>query len=306
MVQKKKRKKKKKAANKGIKLKFLMALAIVFFVVFTLAAAYYMISLRRPETPVSGPDTASLDHPPFEDHPRIPPVIEPSRKKKRFQKNGKPMLAIVIDDMGYRRDEGEDLLALDLELTFAFLPAGPFSLEQAEEADRRGRDILLHFPMEPSDPTVNPGPGAAKIAMRPSELGRVFRENMAAVPMAIGINNHMGSRFTRDEKSMREFLGLVKNTGLFYLDSYTVSDSTGYELAGDMGIRRARRNVFLDNVQDRDLIRKQLEQLIIFSEKYGKAIGIGHPYPETVAALDGFESRLNGRAVLVRVSDLVD
>lgn len=217
-----------------------------------------------------------------------------------------PYLAIVIDDMGYQTDLDEELMRLDLGLTFAFLPHGPHTSTQAELARKLGREVLLHFPMEPDDHRWDPGPGAATIGMSRARLQEVFAENLSLVPQAVGINNHMGSRFTRDPGAMRDFLAMVRDSHLFFLDSLTSSTSVGYYLAQEMGVKASRRQVFLDNVRDEALITQQLRQLLTVAERQGWAVGIGHPYPQTLAALRAARQEILARAQLVAVSRLVN
>lgn len=232
-----------------------------------------------------------------------PPAALPAGGEKRAGEL--PSLAIVIDDMGYQGKLDEELLHLDLGLTFAFLPHGPHTAAQAELAKKLGREVLLHFPMEPDDHRWDPGPGAASIGMSRARLREVFAENLALVPQAVGINNHMGSRFTQDSGAMRDFLALVRDSHLFFLDSLTSAASVGVSLAHEMGVKSGRRQVFLDNVRDEAMITAQLRQLLTVAERQGAAVGIGHPSPQTLAALRAATPEIMARVRMVPVSRLV-
>ena len=217
----------------------------------------------------------------------------------------KPKIAIIIDDMGYHQQIGNSLLALDMNLTFSFLPRAPFTLEQEERAWQQGRDILVHMPMEARDSAWDPGPGALYLKFSPENIRSTVVENLAAVPHAIGSNNHMGSRFTENRQAMHEVLSVLKKRGLFFIDSYTTAQSTGLDEAGKMGIPTARRHVFLDNVQEQDKICRQLEQLVALAGKNGWAIGIGHPNQATLKALTRCRERLLKNVEIVSVHTLV-
>ncbi|NTV12720.1 MAG: divergent polysaccharide deacetylase family protein [Desulfobulbaceae bacterium] len=232
----------------------------------------------------------------------LPASSQPVAKRREGEL---PLLAIVIDDMGYQTGLDEELLRLGLNLTFAFLPHGPHTAGQAELARQLGHEVLLHFPMEPDDPRWNPGPGAATIGMSRAQLRTTFAENLALVPQALGINNHMGSRFTSDPGAMRDFLALVRERRLFFLDSFTSQTSVGYSLAREMGVKACRRQVFLDNVKDEAKIIDQLRQLLAVAERQGGAVGIGHPYPQTLAALRAAGPEILARTRLVAVSRLI-
>lgn len=230
---------------------------------------------------------------------KTPPLAGPARGDREL-----PLLAIVIDDMGYQQQLDVELLHLNLNLSFAFLPYGPHTTEQAELANRQGREVLLHLPMEPTDHRWNPGTGALTLAMSSAERAELFARDLARVPLAVGINNHMGSRFTSDRAAMQEFLGLARDRHLFFLDSLTGQDSLGYSLAREMGVKACRRQVFLDNVRDPAKITARIRELLVAAERQGWAVGIGHPYPQTLEALRGAGPEILSRVKLVGVSHL--
>jgi polysaccharide deacetylase 2 family uncharacterized protein YibQ len=227
------------------------------------------------------------------------------KQKVSIDKNGLPQVAIVIDDMGYNREVCDGLLDLDLNLSFAFLPMGPFTEEQAARAKKLGRDVLLHFPMEAANPKWHPDGNTLTIDMDRTAIGKIFRANIATVPQAIGINNHMGSRFTQNREAMQVFMALVRESNLFFLDSRTSKNSVGEYLAGKMGVRTGRRDVFLDNVREQQAITSQLRKLLEMAEQRGKAVAIGHPHSETLQALEFMGREIRQRARLVGVGELV-
>jgi hypothetical protein len=314
----------KKPARKGAKKKKgrgLGLLCLFLFVAATLAAGFYFMALY-PGTPVKTPlpllsgqakkkplsQKAQPVVDPIYEEPGLPHQPSVAKSRGQLEKKtlaGKPLVAIVIDDMGYNRDTGQALLDLDLPLSFAFLPFTPFSETLQKEARARGRDILLHLPLEPMDPKWNPGPGALTTAMAPEAMGELFRQDLQMVPNAVGVNNHMGSRFTADSRAMRTLMHLVRARNLFFLDSLTASRSVGYDLAREMGIRSERRTVFLDNDQHPDKILAQLDLLVRLAGEHGQAVGIGHPYPATVEALRKYQPQLQTRTEMVGISRLV-
>ncbi len=218
----------------------------------------------------------------------------------------KPRIAIIIDDMGNQRRLGEQMLDLDLNLTYSFLPHAPFTPELEEQAWEQGHDILVHMPMEATDPRWDPGPGTLYLAESPGELALSVRGNLALVPHAVGVNNHMGSRFTEDRPAMRRFLGVLREEGLFFVDSMTSAASTGMDEARVMGIRTARRHVFLDNVHTQEDICRQLKELIAIAREQGDAIGIGHPNEATLTALGRCRETLLKSARVVGIHELVE
>lgn len=216
-----------------------------------------------------------------------------------------PRVAIIIDDMGHHQRLGAALLALEMNLTFSFLPQAPFSREQGEQARQQGHDILVHMPMEPLDPGWDPGPGTLYLADPVAEVARKVAQNLASVPHAVGINNHMGSRYTENEAAMRQFFKLLAGQDFLFVDSGTSSASVAMETARAMGFKAARRHVFLDNVQSQEDICRQLKQLVSEATERGWAIGIGHPNEATLTALTRCREMLLRQVRLVGIHELV-
>lgn len=316
---------KKKPARKGPRKKTARGIGLLvlfLFVGVTLVAGFYFMALypgkplgidlpelneqakKKPLHQVSEPHPVPLyEEPPL---PRqAPPVVTRDRAPEKKFLPGKPLVAIVIDDMGNRQNTGSALVALDLPLSFSFLPSTPFSDELQKAAHAKGRDILLHLPLEPLDRKWNPGPGTLTTTMDQETMRTIFHDDLQSVPAAMGINNHMGSRFTADPQAMRTLLSLVRSRNLFFLDSVTSSQSVAYDLAREMGIKTERRTVFLDNDQNPDKIRAQLDLLIKLAGEHGQAVGIGHPYPATVEALRQYQNQLRTCAEVVPIHRLV-
>ena len=144
--------------------------------------------------------------------------------------------------------------------------------------------------------------------MKDTQMKRdaTVRDNLARVPHAIGVNNHMGSRFTEDRQAMHAFLEVIRSEGMFFVDSTTSAESIGMDEAREMGIRTARRNVFLDNVHTQEDICRQLKELISIARKKGWAIGIGHPNEATLTALELCRETLLKNVRLVGIQQLVE
>lgn len=314
---KKKGRKKKSRSSKMPRLLIIAFLAGVFF-----SAALFFMFFRNAPDPQSkdSQQTSFTKEQPsiLYEEPELPPrtaKIKPQKKNSipkkigplatRHDKKTKPEVAIVIDDMGHSISTGNRLISLDLNLSFSFLPSGAHTEQQIELAGKRGRDILLHLPMEPADRKWDPGPDALYLNMSRDELRTSLRKNLSSVPMAVGINNHMGSRFTQNSEGMRIVLNEIKGKNLFYLDSVTSSYSVGFSLAQELGIKTAKRDIFLDNVQDKKMIKKQLDSLIKFARKNGSGIAIGHPHSATLAALEDYSGKLSSEVTVVALHALV-
>ena len=204
-----------------------------------------------------------------------------------------PRIAIIIDDLGYDSDIALSFIQLDLLLSFSVLPSAPFTGLIACEANKEGCEILLHLPMEPKKyPSVNPGPGALLLSMDEEEIRRILDQDLKEIPGARGVNNHMGSSFTEDHDKMLVVLRELKKRNLYFIDSRTSNNTVGF-------------SVFLDNDLGPRAIRMQMERLLNMAKHTGAAIGIGHPYQETLRILKEYCSILKTEYRLVPVSELV-
>lgn len=216
-------------------------------------------------------------------------------------------VAIIIDDLGRGEASVRQLLKIGQPLTFAILPGEPRSAEVARLAHAAGREVLLHLPMEPQGyPKVNPGADALLVIHSDTELRERLAALLARVPQAVGVNNHMGSRFSEDEEGMATVMSLLGERRLFFVDSLTSSGSIGRSAAAKAGVPYLRRDVFLDNVAEVPAITRQLRQLAEQAARHGSAVGIGHPYPQTLQALKSELPRLAaGGVTFVAVSELL-
>lgn len=220
----------------------------------------------------------------------------------------RPKVALIIDDMGSDRGAIDVVMSLDFPVTMAILPESPYAAEAIRMAGEKNRQYLLHLPLESISnlEEIEGTDGVITTAMTPEEIVSRFREDLSHVPGAAGVNNHMGSRFTSNARLMRILLGAVKDAGLFFIDSRTAADSVAYAEARRMGLATAERDVFLDADQDRSFIPGRLAELLRTARKRGWAVGIGHPFPQTLEVLRTARRLFNEYGVeAVPVSQLV-
>ncbi len=208
----------------------------------------------------------------------VPPAAEPSPAPPPGR------VALIFDDLGRDVGQLDRLFELGVPLSFAVLPFEPWSAEVAQALTARGAEVLCHLPMEATG-EEDPGPGALVEGMSGRRLAAAVERALERVPGAAGVNNHMGSRLTADERAMRTVLPLLGERGLFFLDSRTTPESVAYELALDLGVPAARRDVFLDAVDEPEAIRGEMARLLELARERGAAIAIAHPRRATLAVL---------------------
>jgi uncharacterized protein len=217
---------------------------------------------------------------------------------------GRPRLAIVIDDLGNDRAQADSLFRLAYPLTISVLPHEANSGEIAEEAHRRGYQVMLHLPMASSA-----GATGEAVELHPgmvsADVEKTFSAMLDTVPYAAGVNNHEGSLGTADQKLMDELMPLLHERNLFFIDSRTTAATVAETAARAASVATGRRNVFLDDEQTVPAIRKQFDLAIRDAREKGFALAIGHPHPETLEVLNEMLPEAERQGVrLVFASDL--
>lgn len=313
-------------SNSGSRVAALVILALII----ALVAGYYLLSppnradlSQKRELPVRVnkpvvPDTSI----PQATNPELPAVSQPQQDGQNvypstpiITKPSKPnlggtdsaRLAIIIDDMGNSLSEARSLSAIKLPLTFAIIPGQRFDKDVASLAVTNKIEIMIHIPMQSKEwPERRLESNGLLVGMKTEELQDRVAGFVQRFPDAKGVNNHMGSEFTEQSEKMLAVLQILKKNNLFFVDSITSSHSSGLKIAKQLGIKAAKRDVFLDNEQERGYILGQLNQAVSHARKKGSAIAICHPHPTTIAALAAALPALADQGVkLVTVSELV-
>jgi polysaccharide deacetylase 2 family uncharacterized protein YibQ len=220
----------------------------------------------------------------------------------------RPRVAIVIDDLGVDNQIAQEILRWDIPLTFSILPFTPYSKSLAQQAHQKGKEVILHLPMEPHGyPKARPGEGVLLHEMDEEKLLRQLSKDIDAVPYIKGVSNHMGSRLMEDPEKLRIILRELKRKGLFFLDSRTTPQTVGLETAKSMGTKATERSLFLDHSKDPEDIKQQLEKLAQLSLSQGRAIGIGHPHPTTLQSIKEMIPRMKEKGIeIVPLSTLME
>lgn len=229
-----------------------------------------------------------------------------ARQYEPAERPGAPRLAIILDDLGNDPAEAHAVLSLPFPITVSVLPLRAYSIGTAEQAWRRGDQVMLHLPMQPLDHGAKPEAIELRVGMTARQVRSVLSRMLATVPHAVGVNNHEGSRATADPALMAELMPALRARGLFFIDSRTTAATVAYRAAERAGVRAASRKVFLDDVEARQAVLDQLELAARDAVRDGSAIAIGHPHPQTLAALAEGLPRLERRGIhLVFASRLV-
>ena len=220
--------------------------------------------------------------------------------------DGRPAIALIIDDVGVDLKRSRRAVALWGPLTIAIMTYANDISSLAKMARRNGHELIVHVPMEPVDLGSDTGPNALLTTLEDSELMRRLGWALTRFDGYVGISNHMGSRFTAWEPGMQMVLTEIHKRGLLYLDSRTTPDSTSTPIALALGLPYAARDVFLDNDPTPEGVRGQLDELERIAKRRGYAIGIGHPRDATIEVLSDWLREVRERGfVLVPISAIV-
>jgi polysaccharide deacetylase 2 family uncharacterized protein YibQ len=272
------------------------------------------LSSPAPATPSRVPAAPKLRDPlpapptsPASPNPQAPPVRQasPAPQAPPAQVTA-PRVAVIIDNLGARRDVFDPLRDIRRPLTVAVLPGLPLSEWTAREAAQAGMEVILDLPMEPYRfPEVDPGPGALLMAMGPQELQAQVGAHLASVPGAVGVTNHMGSRMTEDRTRMRTVLEVLAGRRLFLVDGLASNLSVAYDEAKALGLRAGRRQIVVDHAAGEAGDRVRWDDVAWWAERRGEVIVIAHGHPLTARLLREYVPRWEARGIrLVPVSQL--
>ena len=238
---------------------------------------------------------------------KIKKVEEEKKIDKKETSIGLRKIAIVIDDFGYRNDDVSDgFLKINANLTYAIIPGHNYSTSFGEKAANAGYEVIVHMPMENTGKTYGEEKFVLMTDMDSETIKRRINNAFFQIPTAIGMNNHQGSKASADQHVMSNVAKVIKEKGLFFLDSLTTVETVIVTTMEVFGVPTAKRNIFLDNEDSELEIRTQLEKLVKKAERDGSSIGIGHAKRNTLSVLKAEIPKLQKRGFkFVFVSEMV-
>lgn len=214
-------------------------------------------------------------------------------------------IVLIIDDIGNNLELGRRAVQLPGPLTYAVLPHTPHGQVLADMAHAAGKEVMLHAPMSNLS-RQDPGPGQLDSSLDEASFTETLLAALASVPHVRGINNHTGSALTADKQAMNQVMSVLKQQGLYFVDSLTTAKSVAAATATAHGVPNLTRNVFLDNETTAADIDVQFQRLLQIARTEGQAVGIGHPYPQTLDYLETALPRLTETGIeLIGVTGLL-
>ncbi|HIJ75244.1 MAG TPA: divergent polysaccharide deacetylase family protein [Deltaproteobacteria bacterium] len=245
--------------------------------------------------------------PPLAYTPKVLPAPRPAVEASPDVSPKQAKVSIVIDDFGTDLGIAKQFASLPFPVTLSVLPHLAHSREIAELAHMEGREVILHLPMEPLNSSESPGPGALLLSMSGDQIRRNIKAALDTSPYFDGVNNHMGSRMTRDAHIMETVLSELKGRGLFFIDSMTTNESKGWKVARELKIPTLKRDIFLDDDPSAEAIRSQIARLVKIAKIRGMALAIGHPHKTTLRSLQEEAAHFGEKGIeIVAVRDLIN
>ncbi|WP_018247982.1 divergent polysaccharide deacetylase family protein [Orenia marismortui] len=224
-----------------------------------------------------------------------------------IQPEPKAKLAIVIDDWGFNRQGTEEMLSIERPLTMAVLPFRPYSDKDARLIRESDHELILHQPLEPTNPEVDPGKGAIYSKMDSKQIKEVFEKNLDSLVEVVGANHHMGSKASADSHVMKAIIEVLKKRDLFYLDSSTSQKSVGFETAKEYGVPTTLNYLFIDNIDKKEEVKKMILRLAKIALEKKELVIIGHVRSNTALAIQELIPTIEDMGVkMVYVSDLLE
>lgn len=203
--------------------------------------------------------------------------------------DNRPMIAIVIDDVGVDlKRSARAVRDLQAPVTLSYLAYARHIRAQAAFARARGHEVMLHMPWEPDRETTDPGVHHLSVNMSPKQLEENLRINLEGFEGYVGVNNHMGSKFSRHRAGLEIVMAELKKRGMFFLDSRTTGDSIAENVAREYGVPAASRDVFLDHDENAQRVSASLQAVEDIARRKGSAIAIGHPKDVTLDRLEAW------------------
>jgi len=251
--------------------------------------------VRRTYVPTSRPAARAL--PAVPDDPSLPPWRRYAQPAP--EAHGKPHVVVVIDDLGIDRARSARAALLPGPLTLSFLTYAQDLPEQTRAARANGHELMLHVAMEPNDKAIDPGPNVLLVGQSADEIRKSLIWGLGRFEGHVGINNHMGSRFTRDIDGMNVVMEELGRRGLLFLDSRTSGKTVAADLAQRHRVPFEERNVFLDAEDRAGEAEARLKELETLARRHGQAIAIGHPKDRTLDALAAWLPTLDAKGLVL-------
>jgi polysaccharide deacetylase 2 family uncharacterized protein YibQ len=210
---------------------------------------------------------------------------EPALRRRAGQ------IAVLLEEAGAGPGRWrllERFCALRPPLGLALFPEGEHLGEVLDLAQARGHQVLVHRPVDPEEPP------------EPEALRQQLRLDLKRVPEAVGVDVS-GASSPLVAEALRE----ARRNELLFVDRAAALDFDAGEMAREARVRAVRRDLFIDEADNRAAVEKKLWELAELAAQQGQALGLGRARESTLLALEAVLPRLETRGFrLVPLSQL--
>jgi len=230
---------------------------------------------------------------------------QPETSENVSDDEGRPLLAIIVDDGGDQLKLTRRVAALDLPLTWAIMPNCKYTGKTAAIADVKGAPYILHLPMQALT-DKDGGPYLAGEDISSADIAKNTSDCLDQLPNAVGLSNHRGSLATSRKELIEPVLEILRQRRLLFFDSRTSAESVAYSMAKELGLPAAQNSLFLDNEADTDAVSAKFDEAVKIAERRGSAAVICHFRPASVRFLERLDKKYKSLPVrLVTLPTLV-
>lgn len=229
------------------------------------------------EKTAAKPSVKEQPHLAFAVVPQKPVEELPDRKFNIPKAAPGAKIAFVIDDAGQSVSNLKKYTSLPFDISVAVLPGLSHTKDCAYVVRAAKKELLLHQPMQAENLNLDPGPCAIKPGMSTFEIAQIVKTNLDELgPGVKGMNNHEGSLITGNVIKIGAVLDVAAERGIYFLDSRTTAASMARQAALERDMNIKERDVFIDDIVNRDKMLEQIYRGIGIANKKGKVIMIGH------------------------------
>ncbi len=195
-------------------------------------------------------------------------------------------IAVIIDDFGYRLGKSiSEFLALPASVTWSIIPGLPHTKEVVAIARKNHVPTIIHLPMQPLRGKIEQGGFTIMVGMRENQIAEILKKAKAQIPIAEGVNNHMGSLLTTHQPTLIRLMRVLRREKLFFIDSMTNPESIAYKIARNQGVPSMKMFTYLDNPKSGMTLAQKMDEAVKEADRKGSVIVIGHDRLSTVQAL---------------------
>jgi hypothetical protein len=156
-------------------------------------------------------------------------------------------LALVVFGFGDAEDLRDSFVDSRAPFALALPPGHAWSGEAFARARKKQREVVLHLPLEPINyPTVDPGPGAVLVTMKPSRISSLLRAYLDQAAPVAAVANHMGSLATQDMAVMSAIYGDLAPRHVPFLELSPAAGSVCRSLAPNLGVHYGAVDAVID------------------------------------------------------------